>query len=335
MDTKAGIAAQKILDNTQQWTEKIYDWSHDKIMKYLKSKGKNCNMILYIEYQYYQIGLSQAWLQETASKIGNPLTVRREILLQRLHGSSLSPFPKEDIEYITETKHDPIDEIWVQEYYRFDVYEEIDRRIPYLVGVDCSTGTGGDNNAITVLNPYTLRVAMEFECNYVGETIFNRILTELVIQHIPKACVCVERNHVGSSLIDFNIVNQTVLSNNLYFDKNKDLLEEKMRDAQDVTSMLKTRAQEKTYYGVYTQGESREQMIAILARRVSENKDDFIGRNVIRDLSRLVRKASGKVEAGAGSNYILFVLNGKTIITRSSINLSNCGDELDDVKLPN
>ena len=33
----------------------------------------------------------------------------------------------------------------------------------------------------------------------------------------------------------------------------------------------------------------------------SENKDDFISHNVIRDLSRLVRKPNGKIEAGGTS----------------------------------
>ena len=68
-----------------------------------------------------------------------------------------------------------------------------------------------------------------------------------------------------------------------------------------MTSILQTQARVKSYYGVYTQGQSRESMFAILSRRVSENKDDFISHNVIRDLSRLVRKPNGKIEAGGTS----------------------------------
>ena len=209
LDTSQGQAAQRILDNTQQWTEKCYDWSDEKINEYIDSKGKNCNRILYIEYQYYQIGLSQEWLKRTAAGIGDPLTVRREILLQRLHGSSLSPYPQEDLEYIAESEHKPIKELWINDYFKFDVYEELDRRIPYLVGVDCSTGTVGDNNAITILNPYTLRPAAEFECNYIGETLYIAIISELVEKHIPRACVCIERNSIGDAIIDF-IINSNI-----------------------------------------------------------------------------------------------------------------------------
>ena len=72
LDTSQGQAAQRILDNTQQWTEKCYDWSDEEINKYIDSKGQNCNRILYIEYQFYQIGLSQEWLKKTAAGIGDP-----------------------------------------------------------------------------------------------------------------------------------------------------------------------------------------------------------------------------------------------------------------------
>lgn len=295
------MEAQIILDHTQKWTEKCYDWTPEEIEAYLDSKGETCNRILYIEYQYYQIGLSQKWLKEIAAKIGNPLVVRREILLQRLHGSSLSPYPQEDIEYIVETEHKPIDTIWLLEYYPLNIYEQLNRNTPYLVGIDCATGSVGDNNAISILDPYTLHPVAEFECNYIGETMFEALITELVTKYIPKACLCIERNHVGDSLIDHILVNNTPIANNLYYDRARDLVDEKMREAQDITSLLKTQATTKTYYGVYTQGQSREAMFAILARRVNENKDDFISHNIIRDLSRLIRKASGRIEAGPGS----------------------------------
>ena len=300
LDTKAGMEAQLILDRTQKWTEKCYDWSNEEIQAYIDSKGEDCNRILYIEYHYYQIGLSQSWLKMIAAKIGNPLTVRREILLQRLHGSSLSPFPQEDIEYIVETMHKPIDELWIMDYFKVDIYEKLDRRIPYIVGVDCSTGGNGDNNAVTVINPYTVQPAAEFECNYIGETLFEQFLTELVVRHIPKACLAIERNHVGDSLIDHILNTDSPIATNLYYDKDRDLVQEKMKTVQDVQSMLRNRATIKRYYGVYTQSQSREQMMAILSRRVAEFKDDFITNNVIRDLSRLIRKPSGKIEAGPG-----------------------------------
>ena len=104
-----GMEAQEILDKTAKWTERLYDMSMEEIEKFLESQGEDCNKILYIEYSYIQIGKTEKWLKEISAKIGDPLVVRREILLQRLHGSSASPFAQEDIEYIVETEQKPID----------------------------------------------------------------------------------------------------------------------------------------------------------------------------------------------------------------------------------
>ena len=117
-----GQEAQELLDKTAKWSESLYDKSEQEIQEFIDAQGKDCNKILYIEYSYLQIGKTEEWLQYMSSKIGDSLTVRREILLQRLHGSSLSPFDQEDIEYIVETEHKPIDELWLLDYYKFDIY---------------------------------------------------------------------------------------------------------------------------------------------------------------------------------------------------------------------
>ncbi len=215
-----------------------------------------------------------------------------------MHGSSLSPFPQEDVEYIVETERKPIDELWLLEYFKFDIYQPLNRNTPYIIGVDCSTGTDGDNNAITILDPYTVEPVAEFECSYIGEKKYEQLLTELVLKHLPKSVLCIERNSVGDAIIDHLL--DSPIRNNLYFDKERDLQEEKMRQNQTIESMLKKQAQMKTYYGVWTGKDSREDMMSILARHVNEFKEKFITHNIIRDLSRLIRKPNGRVESGPG-----------------------------------
>lgn len=298
LDSEPGKDAQIILDATKEWDEHLYDMSIDEAQKYATAPGKNG--ILYIEYQYWQIGKTREWFDSIASKINDDLTTRREILLQRLHGSSLSPYAREDIEYIISTQQMPKDELSFNllKYYKFSVYEELDRSIPYLVGVDCSTGTVGDNNAITILNPYTVKPVAEFECSYIGETLYEKLIIELVKKVIPRAIIIIERNSVGDGIID-HLLNSSIMGN-LYYDKDRDLLSNKMAENETVESMLKHNAKQKTYYGVYTSGASREDMFAILSRHVAEFKDNFVTKNIIRDICRLVKTSSGKIEAASG-----------------------------------
>lgn len=296
LDTAEGMAAQRLLEKTRPWTEKMYDWSDQECKDWIVADDSN--HILYIEYDYHQIGKDEKWFRDIANEIGDPLTVRREILLQRLKGSSNSPYAREDIDYIIDVCKKPIKKVYLKEYYELDIYEELDKSIPYIVGVDCSSGTLGDNNAMTVINPYTVEPVAEFKCSYIGETLYELVIRELVEKYIPNAIICIERNNVGDGIIDHLMYSP--IAQNLYFDKAKDLQEEKMISNESVQSILKNKAASKKFYGVYTHGNSRETMFAILSRHVSEFKDKFICQNLVDDLSKLVKKPSGKIEAGSG-----------------------------------
>jgi hypothetical protein len=298
-----GQEAQELLANTTKWTEKLYDMAYDpynddknEVLQYVKNNGGN--QIVYIEYSYKQIGLDDEWLRNMYNMISNPLTVKREILLQRLRGSSDSPFEQEDIEYVINMVRPPISELYILEHFRFDVYTELNRTTPYLIGVDCSTGTNGDNNAVTILDPYTIEPVAEFKCPFIGETMFEKLLMELIKKHLPRAVLCIERNSVGDGIID-HLLNSPIRQN-LYFDKNIDLVESKMQENETVVSMLKKQGERKTYYGVWTGTQTRPDMMAILMNHMAEKKDKFVTNNITEDISRLVRTRSGKIEAGPG-----------------------------------
>ncbi|MDE6491765.1 MAG: hypothetical protein K2L37_01280, partial [Lactobacillus sp.] len=167
LDSGAGKGAQLIIDKCVNWNEAMYDMTQEE-MEAFASAG-NSNSIVYIEFMYYQIGLDKEWLKAIRKKYTKELVFKREVLLQRLHGSTLSPYDQEDMDAIAELVHKPIKVILLREFYQFKVYEEWYTSIPYIVGVDCSTGTNNDFNAITIINPYNERVVGEFECSFIGE----------------------------------------------------------------------------------------------------------------------------------------------------------------------
>ena len=298
LDTNAGQAGARLLENTLTWSEQFYDYGPERVKKLMAEQ--KTNNIVYIEYSFREIGLTNKWFEAIAAKINNPLTVRRELLLQRMHGSDLSPFDREDIENIIERQQEPIDTIYLQDYFELYVYSPLVPSIPYIVGVDCSTGTGGDNNAITIINPYTVIPVAELRSPYIGETKYEKLLLELVTRYIPKAILCIERNSIGDGIIDHLL--ESKIANNLYYDKDKDLVENKMKEASTVKSMLAARSEIKKYYGVYTQNKSRQDMMSILANHVKDHKDRFVMKYLIKDVCGLIRKPSGKVEAKEGDH---------------------------------
>ena len=270
------------------WNDLFYNETIEELQRI--SVADNKMGVFYMEYSYQQIGLTNDWFRAIAAKIGNMITVRREILLQRLRGSSDSPYDRDDIDKIIELAKKPIRTIMLNKYYHLDIYEELNRNIPYIVGIDCSTGTNSDSNAMSVINPYTTALVAEFECSYVGEPEFIKCIIEMVCKYIPRAIICIERNHVGDSIIAFLL--QSKIAGRIYFDKFKKLAEDKMEDLSTVESMLKKKAREKTYYGVYTEQHSRDVMFGILADRIKNYKNEFVGQNVTRDITKLVKKGT-------------------------------------------
>jgi hypothetical protein len=105
---------------------------------------------------------------------------------------------------------------------------------------------------------------------------------------------------VGDGIID-HLLNSRIAPN-LYYDRAKDLMGDNMRKSESVESLLKKEAGIKTYYGVYTDSQSREDMFAILAMRINEYPDKFITNNIITDISNLVRTRSSKIAAAPGAH---------------------------------
>lgn len=296
LDTLPGQEGLEIVSGCATWTEQMYDLTPEKRNEYIKTNSKND--IVYIEYSYKQLGLTDEWFENISRKIGDIQTVKREVLLQRLRGSNDSLFTRDEIEYILMNVRPVVQELFIKDVFKFDIYEPLMRNIPYIVGVDCSTGTLNDNNAITIINPYTVKPVAEFKCNFIGETAYENLLKDLVVKYIPKAILCIERNSVGDGIID-HLMHSKIRAN-LYFDVDKDLLTHSINQAMDQESMLKRKAKEKSFIGVWTGQKSRADMMSILLHRMAENKNDFVTKHITDDISRLIKKTSGRIEAMSG-----------------------------------
>jgi len=288
-DTDAGRRGELLLNKCCTWNDTFYNKPIDELRE-LSQKGDR-NGVFYMEYSYSQIGLTNEWFRNISQKIGNMITVRREILLQRLRGSSNSPYDRDDLDKIIDLAKKPIRSVMLNKYYQMDIYEEFNKNIPYIVGVDCSNGSNKDSNAFTVINPYSTAVVAEFECSYVGDVDWMACLTELVTDYIPRAIMCIERNHVGQFLIQM-LLRRPQIAGRIYFDKHKELADENMDEIGNTESILRRKAREKTYYGVWTGPKSRDAMFAILADRIKTHKEEFVGQNVTRDITKLVQKGT-------------------------------------------
>lgn len=298
LDTRSGQDAQLLISKTCRWTEKMYDMSERELREYVKLNASESG-IVYVEYNYRQLGEGESWLNEMSRiLLYDQLKIKREVHLHRLHGSSLSPFSAEDIAAVVDMKQQPIEEKIIRAKYKLDIYEKIDPTKIYFAGVDCSMGIGKDNNAVTLVNPLTMKPVAEFKSPFIGPAEFRLFIMEMVEKIAPRTVLCIERNMGGYQLVDE--LTHTHIRHNIYYEKVSDIMKNidiKMKDG-----FLQREAMERRYQGVNTTGKSRELMMTVLEGNMVEYKDRFVTENITSDITKLIRNKSGKIEHGPGFN---------------------------------
>lgn len=322
LDTKEGMEALPIIQSMIPWTERIYDMTEEEILTYKSafkedyhnSEQKHTREVIdvfYIEYQYYQVRKTYQWVLEQFALSGDKMAIRREILLQRLRGSNNSPVSPEDIEFLISNMRKSDRDLLINGKWRFRLYDhgagfqygrpkDLDENIPYIVGIDPSGGGGGDNFAVTILNPYNLQIAAEFKSPYISGTAAVKMLVELVENHIPKAVLIPEKNSMGIYLIQM-ICEETAIKNNLYWSESARQLEELVEEDADDYELKKLSIQYKKY-GTYLTSKVRNAMLELLFRHIAECKEILNTEYLVDDICKLVRKSTGRIEAVQGEH---------------------------------
>ena len=297
LDTSSGQDALAVVENTCRWSETFYDKPIDEVKEYIEVNS--ANNIVYMEYSYTQLGKDETWFNKVCALLNNnPLKIKREIFLQRMRGSSQSPYEAEDLARIEELKGKIREEIYINKLFKLDIYEPLDRKLCYFVGVDVANGYGEDNSAVTVMNPYTLKPVAEFKSPNIGVKDLIKFLYVLIKKHLPRSILAIERNANGEAVLDH--LRDTEIRGNIYFDNSKDIVGSNIDDKLDAQGMLARDAKRRKLYGIYTEGKSRELMFSLLEGHITEHKDKFVTINIIDDLMKLVRTKTGKIAAGIG-----------------------------------
>lgn len=321
LDTREGKESLPIIESMIPWTEKLYDMTEEEIKNYKSAfteeyhnsevkRTREVIDVFYLEYQYYQVRKTYAWVMEQYKLSGDKMAIRREILLQRLRGSNNSPIDPEDIEYLISNMKKSDRDLLIGGKWRYRLYDhgagfhggrpkDLDENIPYLVGIDPAGGGGGDNFAVTIVNPYNLLIAAEFKSPYISGPAAVKMLLELVQDHIPKAVLIPEKNAMGIYLIQMLL--ETPIRYNLYWSESIKQLEE-MTEENDADRELKSLAAQYKKYGTYLTKKVRDAMLELLFQHVRECKQILTTEYLVDDICKLVRTPTDRIEAVKGEH---------------------------------
>ena len=82
LDSQAGMDALEIIENTCKFSESFYDKPIEDVYDYIETNS--INRIVYIEFQYQQLGKDEAWFNKVCAYLnGDKLKIQREIFLRR------------------------------------------------------------------------------------------------------------------------------------------------------------------------------------------------------------------------------------------------------------
>ena len=289
MTTEEGQYAYSVKENATPFNEAFYDLDLKGIENLKKANTKSS--MFYISFTYRQLGAGPEYLAEMIKDLENDYEkVRSEVLIQWSTISSNSPFTAEELEIVEGYCHEPINTIMLCGIYPMHIYETLDPLSVPIIGVDVSGGYYKDSSTITVIDSKTTKVCACLNCNYVSPLQLADIIYELVVNHMPNACVNIERNGgFGASVI--GKLKNSRIKNNLYYEIKDRVVEERS----DGTKIHRVKQKTKVY-GLDSSKSMRDTLIDILRERMEYHKDKFISPIILKELQGLEVKKNGRVD---------------------------------------
>ena len=258
------------------------------------------------------------WYEKSCQDVGyDAEQIAREILLQRLRGTSKSPFRRTDIMNLLNGLFPPINSVDLSDncspiYF----YEKMNRKIPYILGIDTAEGLSGDNTAMIVINPTTSKIAAEFKSPYIRQDRMGKLVIDFMTRYCPKGLIVIENNR-GRELI--HTIQNSMFSANLWYDIDKFGDKEKMNQKDYDASAERA-------LGFATTTKTRPILMNTLETMVAEETDKINGKFVVDDICALEKSASGKIAAASGKHddCIMAYLIAMTVF-RQATNLDEWG----------
>ena len=355
LDTEEGQSTKAMIDNLPRFIEPFYDMTkEERDSLYTTTEFSDTPEavpieMVYIEFNYIQLRKDEQYLKSQYleySKINDFDEYRRGVLLQRFRGGETVLFLQSDIDYIKSNVRKPDYEIFIMKKYSLFVYKHeivnfdinsstpyFDINIPYIIGVDVATGSGKDNSAIVIINPYTLDVVAEFKSPYIGVVELMKVITTIA-SIVPKGIFCLESNSIGKSIVD--MVLHTKMEHRFYYDPQLDITKNAIRKGNmDELASMKAQSKERGYIGTNVSPSTRDTMFKLLQRYVHDFKEHIYSQYLVDDICSLIRKKNGRIEAGPGAhddivmayNHCIYVLTYGYNLMRYGIDKTRCSYE--------
>ena len=99
LDSPHRATATSFVSHMLKWDESMFDKDIKELKKIIS--GPTYNRIVFVEHSWQQLKLPMSWYEQACGMVSfDTETIMREIELKRIHGSSQSPFKRNDLLYL-------------------------------------------------------------------------------------------------------------------------------------------------------------------------------------------------------------------------------------------
>lgn len=286
-----GLWAYNTFYSSAQFTDTLYDMTYvdadgcvnfdrDKVKEYIRYSTQKFDMI-HIEFMYYDLSKGDAYLDEMRKLSDTEQAFNREVLNQWDDDVEDHPLGNTVLQRVRSSLKSPLGALAIDKVYMLNLYAPIDwikrNSDRIVIGMDCSTNTGGDFSTYVAVHIGTREVVATLRANNYNIHRYAYAVMTLLNDYFPKSTAVIERNHVGSAIIDILVSKSPNLRRRVYM-------------AEDGK------------YGVVTTGPMRNQILygTVFTTAFTDFGHLVKDKYIIEEVTNLIRTPSGKIDHRPG-----------------------------------
>jgi hypothetical protein len=280
-DVPAGAFCRQIINGSAQFTEELFDMTKAGVLEYIERNSGND--FVHIEYNYKQLRRDAKWYREQCRSLENDTKmIRREIHCEWTASHDTCPFTEDEILALEMHKPDePVGHLTLQEYYKMNLYEELEEGVKYILTVDVSGGLARDRSSLVLSDPSDLVTVGAFKNSKVDIPELTEMILD-VYRRLPEVVIVIERNSYGLAVI-------------------QSLAKSEARGRLFYTEVIDPKTKKvKREFGINTSTKTRPLIMECLKLLVVDEPHTLVAPEIIEEVKTLERKKNGKIEHSEG-----------------------------------
>ena len=210
-DDRDGRFVYNLMADSAEWTEKFFDAENlEELESMIKRNSRSGVVRVNITLSHRQLGKTDEWLkQKLDESLQTGEDAERDFFNMWSSGSQTNPLPVHILERIAKSKKDVLytdiskPSGYITKWYipEEEIYERL-KNGKFVMGMDTSDASGGDDISLVLMDVETLEVIAAGTYNETNLISFSEWVCSILVSN-PNITAIIERRSTGGMLLDY------------------------------------------------------------------------------------------------------------------------------------